>query len=83
MKWKGRRRSSNVDDRRGKSTGTKLAAGGGVIAVIFFIIQLFGGSEVNQILDQLPQQGPATEERELTAEEKELGAFTEVLLADT
>ena len=72
-----------MDDRRGKSTGTKLAAGGGVIAVIFFIIQLFGGSEVNQILDQLPQQGPATEERELTAEEKELGAFTEVVLADT
>ena len=83
MKWKGRRRSSNVEDRRGKSTGTKIAAGGGLIAIIFLVIQLFGGSEVNQILDQIPQQGPVTEERELTAAEKELGVFTEVVLADT
>ena len=83
MKWKGRRRSTNVEDRRGKSTGTKIAAGGGLIAIIFLVIQLFGGSEVNQILDQIPQQGPVTEERELTAAEKELGVFTEVVLADT
>ena len=83
MKWKGRRRSTNVEDRRGSSTGTKIAAGGGVMAILFLVLQIFGGSEVNEILDQLPQQGPVTEERELTAEEKELGAFTEVVLADT
>lgn len=84
MKWKGRRRSSNVEDRRGMSTGGKVAAGGGLMAVIVIVLQLLGGGEVADVLNQLPQQGPATtEQRELTAEEKELGAFTETVLADT
>lgn len=83
MKWKGRRRSSNVDDRRGKSSGRKIAAGGGIIAVIVVLLQLFGGGEVGQLLEQLPQQQQTVEERELTPEELELGAFTEVVLADT
>ena len=85
MKWKGRQRSTNVDDRRGKSTGGKLAAGGGIIGLIFLAIQFFSGDgDVTDILNQIQTQTPAsTEERELTAEEKELGAFTEVVLADT
>ena len=34
MKWSGRRQSSNMEDRRGVSGG-KLAAGGGIIGIIF------------------------------------------------
>lgn len=82
MKWKGRRRSSNVDDRRGSSKG-KIAAGGGIIAVIFIAIQLFTGGDATEILNQFQEQAPAGETRELSAEEKELGEFTEVVLADT
>lgn len=83
MKWKGRRKSSNVDDRRGSSTG-KIAAGGGIIAIIFLAIQLFTGGDAGEILDQLQQeQMPAGEERELSSEEIEVGEFTKVVLADT
>lgn len=84
MKWKGRRRSSNVEDRRGSSTGGKIAAGGGIIGIIFLAIQFFTDGDMSQILNEVQNQIPAsTEERELTAEEKELGAFAETVLADT
>src|SRR5690606_36705764 len=83
MKWKGRRKSSNVDDRRGSSTG-KIAAGGGIVAIIFLAIQLFTGGDAGEILDQFQQQQmPAGEERELSSEEIEVGEFTKVVLADT
>ena len=84
MKWQGRRQSTNVDDRRGKSTGGKIAIGGGIIGIIFLAIQLFTGGDTTEILNQLQNQIPVTtEERELTAEEKELGGFTATVLADT
>jgi predicted metalloprotease len=85
MKWKGRRKSTNVDDRRGRSSGGKIAAGGGVIALIFLAVQFFTGGDTSEILNQLQNQIPvsSTEERELTAEELEIGAFTETVLADT
>lgn len=84
MKWKGRRKSTNVDDRRGRSTGGKIAAGGGIIGLIFLAIQFFGGGDTTEILNQIQNQSSGTtEERELTAEEKELGAFTKTVLADT
>ena len=84
MKWKGRRRSTNVEDRRGMSTGGKVATGGGIIAIIVIVLQLFGGGEVAEVLQQIPQQGPvSTEERALTPEELILGEFTEIVFADT
>lgn len=85
MKWKGRRKSTNVDDQRGRSSGGKIAAGGGIIGIIFLAIQFFSGGDVGDILNQLQTEGAgvSTEERELTEAEKELGAFTETVLADT
>lgn len=84
MKWQGRRQSTNVDDRRGKSTGGKIAVGGGLIGLIFLAIQLFTGGDTTEILNQIQTSpGGATQERELTAEEKELGQFTATVLADT
>lgn len=81
MKWKGRRKSSNVEDRRGKS-GKGLAAGGGILGFIALAIYLFTGD--GEILNQLQDQGPATtQERALTAEEVEIGEFTKTVLADT
>lgn len=83
MKWKGRRKSSNVEDRRGKSSKGKIAAGGGIIALIFLAIQLFGGGDVSEVLDQFQDQIPVSEQRELTPEEIELGDFAATVLADT
>ncbi|HUH29671.1 KPN_02809 family neutral zinc metallopeptidase [Gelidibacter sp.] len=89
MKWKGRRQSGNLEDRRGMSNKGKLAAGGGLVAVVVVLLQLFGG-ETGQvlapILDQVNQSQSVSEpgeQRELTAEEKEMGDFAATLLADT
>ncbi len=88
MNWMGRRQSDNVDDRRGMSTGGKVVTGGGIIGVIFVIIQMFVGGDSGQILSQLQNQiqgqtqssGP---ERDLTEEEKQQGAFIKTVFADT
>ena len=84
MKWRGRRQSSNVEDRRGSSTGGKIAIGGGLVGLIFVLFQLFSGGDSSAVLDQLQDQTEtSTETRELTAEERELGNFAATVLADT
>ncbi|WP_432412750.1 KPN_02809 family neutral zinc metallopeptidase [Rasiella sp. SM2506] len=88
MKWKGRRQSDNMEDRRGMSSKGKLAAGGGVVALIVIALQIFGGDTGQQLAPLVEQIGNSqtvqqTEQRELTAQEKETGAFVSTLLADT
>ena len=88
MKWQGRRQSGNLDDRRGMSTKGKFAAGGGVIALIVLALQFFGGetgSQLAPIIDQISnsQSSQVVTERELTAQEKEMGSFMATVLADT
>ncbi len=88
MKWQGRRQSGNLDDRRGMSGKGKLVAGGGVIALIVIALQFFGGETGQQLaplVEQLgnSQTGQQTEQRELTAHEKEMGNFMATVLADT
>lgn len=81
MRWIGGRESSNVDDRRGMSTGGGVAIGGGIIGVIFLVIKLLlGGNSTDQV--QLPGQT-----QELTPEQKaaqdEKVKFVRVVLAYT
>lgn len=88
MKWKGRRQSGNLDDRRGMSTKGKFAAGGGVIALIVLALQFFGGETGDTLAPIVEQIGNSrtienTEQRELTAEEKETGKFMSTILAST
>lgn len=88
MKWQGRRQSGNVDDRRGMSKG-KLAAGGGiVVTLIVLALNFFGGETGQQLAPIVEQFGNSqatqqTEQRELTAQEKEMGNFMATVLADT
>lgn len=88
MKWQGRRQSDNVEDRRGMSTGGKVVAGGGVLGVIIILLQMFGGETGQMIgtgLEQINQtQGTEqVQQKELTAEEIQLGEFAGTVLADT
>ena len=84
MLWKGRRGSSNVDDRRGISGGG-IAAGGGIIGVIVYLLYTFlgGGGDSSTI----PPVLPGNTSTEITAEEKaaddERAEFVKVVLADT
>ena len=87
MKWKGRRQSDNVEDRRGMSGNGKVIAGGGAIAIVFFLVKMFF-PEAAPFVDTLQQsqgaqQTEQVEQRELTPEEKEMGEFVSTVFADT
>ena len=87
MKWSGRRSSENFEDRRGMSSGGKTIVGGGIIGIIILLLNTFGGENIQMltpILEQMNQgNGAQTEERDLTAAEKEEGKFIEAILVDT
>ena len=83
MQWLGRRESSNVDDRRG-ITGGHVAAGGGILGIIFLVAKfLLGGGDVSDLQQAMPQG----QQQEMTAEEKaaddKRASFVRVVLADT
>ena len=86
MQWLGRRGSTNVEDRRGMSGGG-IAAGGGIVGVIFYLIYSFlGGGDVDP--SQMPQLSPQTSNsRTLSAEEQKAdddrAQFVKVVLAET
>ncbi|CAM4128593.1 neutral zinc metallopeptidase [Flavobacterium weaverense] len=87
MKWSGRRSSDNFEDRRGMSSGGKTIVGGGLIGIVILLLNVFGGENgqmVGNILEQTQgNQGAPTEQRDLTAKEKEEGKFIEAILVDT
>lgn len=88
MKWEGRRKSDNFEDRRGMGTTGKVAAGGGVIGVLFLLFQLFMGGDSTQITQALESQlnqqtSSGSPAQELTAEEKVVGDFVSTVLAST
>lgn len=84
MKWKGRAQSSNVEDRRGMSSG-KMVAGGtiGTLAILV-IVWLLGGNP-GEIINNLQSGGnesTAVDPAILEAE-AELADFAKVVLKDT
>ena len=87
MKWSGRRQSDNMEDRRGMSSGGKTIVGGGIIGIVILLLNIFGGENAQMltpILEQMNQgQNAPTEQRELTAKEKEEGQFINAILVDT
>ncbi len=84
MLWKGRRQSENIEDRRGL-TGRGVALGGGLGALAIAVIVLLLGGNPEEVMQNLQTAQPQGQEqaRVLTAEEKELGEFVGVILADT
>jgi len=86
MRWKGERQSTNVEDRRGMSTGKKVIGGGIGTLVIAIIILLLGGDPQNFL--QNLGGGTQTEDTrttsiELTEHQKEMGEFVSVVLGYT
>ncbi len=83
MLWQGRRRSSNVEDRRGVSTGG-LAIGGGVIGVIAIVLSLLlGDGDISQLPELLPQQQSQPMSEAENAEDNMRAEFVKVVLAET
>lgn len=83
MLWKGRRESTNVDDRRGMSGGG-LVVGGGIIGVIALLINFFlGGGDASQLPQTLPGAGSPELSAEQKAAEDELASFVKVTFGYT
>lgn len=84
MRWKGRKESSNVEDRRGMSPRGKGMVGGGIGTIAIVIVVLLLGGDPTSIIQnvQLDNQTTNTNYTE-TAEDKELAQFVGVVLAET
>lgn len=84
MNLEGRRKSSNVEDRRRVSGGTIAGVGvGGTIIVV--LLSMFLGRNPQEVLQQIQSQNVTTTEnqREFTKEEQELADFASTILAST
>ncbi len=84
MKWRGRRQSTNVEDRRGMRPGGKTTLGCGGLLIVIVLALVFDQNPL-QLLESVNQSVPQSSETTYTpsAEEEELAGFVSVVLADT
>lgn len=84
MKWESRRRSTNVEDRRGLGRGPVIGGGIGIGAVVLALIVFLMGGDPTQVLNNLaPAETGSATSYTASAEEEELAQFVSVVLADT
>ena len=88
MKLNGRRESSNVEDRRGMSTGAKAGIGGIGGIILAVVIAYFTGGDPTQALvqgvqEQMSQKTETVDEQSFTEEEQELASDCKKILAST
>jgi predicted metalloprotease len=82
MRWKGRKESSNVEDRRGMSP--KGIVGGGIGTIAIVIVVLLLGGDPTSILQNVQTDDQSTSSNYTeSAEDKELAQFVSVVLAET
>jgi predicted metalloprotease len=83
MLWKGRRQSSNVEDRRGMSA-RRGVVGGGLGTIVILLAIYFLGGDPTQVLNTLQVDDSQTTSSYVgTPEENELAQFVSVVLAET
>lgn len=80
MRWRGRRESSNVEDRRGISS--KGLIGGGIGGIAIALVVLLLGGDPTALLQNI-QTDQTTSNYTESAEDKELAQFVSVVLAET
>lgn len=85
MKWRGRRGSSNIEDRRrrpsrGRSSGGQIG-GLGLIAVL--VIGYFLGIDITPLLDSNQGGISTSQSAEITEADERMAEFVSVTLADT
>ena len=86
MRWQNRRRSSNVEDRR----GTRMVSKGGLSigVIVLGLVAMYFGVDPKLVMDvgsQLSSGETRVEQTDYkpTAEEQQLAAMVETILADT
>ena len=95
MKLNGRRESTNVDDRRRMSGGTKAGLGIGGIILAALIAWISGGDPFSAVMQTVQENGglgsviggqtevAQDQQREFTEEEQQLAHFSKQILAGT
>ena len=86
MRWRKGRRSTNIEDRRGKRTGGAAFTGGIGTIVIALALGYFLGIDPQVLLQIQQGLGPKATETtpyQPTPEEEQLADFVSVVLADT
>lgn len=82
MRWKGRERSRNIEDRRGSGGGGKMI-GGGIGVLVIAVIVYFLGGDPTQVLQQAVNTQGTEEAYTPGAEETEAEEFVSVVLKET
>ena len=86
MRWRGRRRSSNIEDRRGRGAAPKML-GGGIGTIVLVLVAMYFGVDPTPLLEgmqsggQASSQGPRPTDEELANDP--LAEMIEVIVADT
>jgi len=88
MRWRGRRQSSNVEDRRGQSIIRSKRGVGGGAAILLIIVGLLFGEDVQQVLSVFvgtPSQQAQQQSRPQAtqAQNDEAAQFVSTILAET
>ena len=81
MRWKGLRRSANVEDRRGRGGRGLAIGGGGIGVVVLALVAMFFGVDPSVILQDEP--AGASSQRAASPEDDRLADFSSAVLADT
>ncbi len=79
MRWQSGRRSSNIEDRRGR----KAAAGGGLGLLVVALVVLLLGGDPRALLQMVGGSGGAVQSGPPPAEQAEAADFTSAVLAST
>ncbi len=86
MRWKSGRRSSNIEDRRGRRIGRKTA-GGGIGVIVIALIAMYFGVDPSVFLNQQGPPSVGTSSYSVstsnTPQDRQLAEFVSVVLADT
>ena len=90
VKWKGRRQSSNIEDRRGAGGRGRVALGGGTSLIILLFVFICSGGDLETVMKvaqvmpkEQPQARQVDGELKTTPAEEEMKDFVATILADT
>ena len=86
MRWRGGRRSSNIEDRRGSRTAPRLV-GGGIGTIVLVLVAMYFGVDPTPLMQGMQSsQSASTSGKQATAEDLKndpLADMVSVVIADT
>lgn len=81
MRWKGKRKSQNIEDRRRRGSGKKVV---GISGLLIAAVMAFIMKDPGYFFNALGQQGTknTTQHRSINSQEEQIAEFTSVILAN-